>query len=158
LETMAGKGSEVGRTFEELARIYDGVVYNEKLRVCFDTCHTSDSGYDIIHHFDDVIREFDQILGKDQIAVFHINDSKNVPGAAKDRHANIGFGEIGFDALNAIVRHPDFEEIPKILETPYVPDLEDKKKSYAPYKYEIEMLRKGEFDPGLEEKIRNGEK
>ena len=158
LETMSGKGSEVGRTFEELARIYDGVVYNEKLRVCFDTCHTSDSGYDIIHHFDDVIREFDQILGKDQIAVFHINDSKNVPGAAKDRHANIGFGEIGFDALNAIVRHPDFEEIPKILETPYVPDLEDKKKSYAPYKYEIEMLRKGEFDPGLEEKIRNGEK
>lgn len=158
LETMAGKGSEVGRTFEELARIYDGVVYNEKLRVCFDTCHTSDSGYDIIHHFDDVIREFDQILGKGQIAVFHINDSKNVPGAAKDRHANIGFGEIGFDALNAIVRHPDFEEIPKILETPYVPDLEDKKKSYAPYKYEIEMLRKGEFDPGLEEKIRNGEK
>ena len=158
LETMAGKGSEVGRSFEELARIYDGVVYNEKLRVCFDTCHTSDSGYDIIHHFDDVIREFDQILGKGQIAVFHINDSKNVPGAAKDRHANIGFGEIGFDALNAIVRHPDFEEIPKILETPYVPDLEDKKKSYAPYKYEIEMLRKGEFDPGLEEKIRNGEK
>lgn len=158
LETMAGKGSEVGHTFEELARIYDGVVYNEKLRVCFDTCHTSDSGYDIIHHFDDVIREFDQILGKDQIAVFHINDSKNVPGAAKDRHANIGFGEIGFDVLNAIVRHPDFEEIPKILETPYVPDLEDKKKSYAPYKYEIEMLRKGEFDPGLEEKIRNGEK
>ena len=158
LETMAGKGSEVGRTFEELARIYDGVVYNEKLRVCFDTCHTSDSGYDIIHHFDDVIREFDQILGKGQIAVFHINDSKNVPGAAKDRHANIGFGEIGFDALNAIVRHPDFEEIPKILETPYVPDLEDKKKSYAPYKYEIEMLRKGEFDPGLEEKIRNGGK
>lgn len=158
LETMAGKGSEVGRTFEELARIYDGVVYNEKLRVCFDTCHTSDSGYDIIHHFDDVIGEFDRILGKDQIAVFHINDSKNVPGAAKDRHANIGFGEIGFDALNAIVRHPDFEEVPKILETPYVPDPEDKKKSYAPYKYEIEMLRKGEFDPGLEEKIRNGGK
>ena len=141
LETMAGKGSEVGRTFEELARIYDGVVYNEKLRVCFDTCHTSDSGYDIIHHFDDVIREFDRILGKDQIAVFHINDSKNVPGAAKDRHANIGFGEIGFEALNRIVHHPDFEAVPKILETPYIPDPENKKKSYAPYKYEIEMLR-----------------
>lgn len=158
LETMAGKGSELGRTFEELARIYDGVVYNEKLRVCFDTCHTSDSGYDIIHHFDDVIREFDRILGKDQIAVFHINDSKNVPGAAKDRHANIGFGEIGFEALSRIVHHPDFEAVPKILETPYIPDPENKKKSYAPYKYEIEMLRKGEFDPGLEEKIRNGEK
>lgn len=156
LETMAGKGSEVGRTFEELARIYDGVVYNEKLRVCFDTCHTSDSGYDIIHHFDDVIHEFDRILGKDQIAVFHINDSKNVPGAAKDRHANIGFGEIGFDALNRIVHHPDFEEIPKILETPYIPDPVNKKKSYAPYKYEIEMLRKGKFDPKLEEKARNG--
>lgn len=154
LETMAGKGSEVGRTFEELARIYDGVVYNEKLRVCFDTCHTSDSGYDIIHHFDDVIGEFDRILGKDQIAVFHINDSKNVPGAAKDRHANIGFGEIGFEALNRIVHHPDFEAVPKILETPYIPDPENKKKSYAPYKYEIEMLRKREFDPELEEKIR----
>ncbi|NDO68184.1 deoxyribonuclease IV [Schaedlerella arabinosiphila] len=154
LETMAGKGSEVGRTFEELARIYDGVVYNEKLRVCFDTCHTSDSGYDIIHHFDDVIREFDRILGKDQIAVFHINDSKNVPGAAKDRHANIGFGEIGFEALSRIVHHPDFEAVPKILETPYIPDPENKKKSYAPYKYEIEMLRKVEFDPELEEKVR----
>ena len=154
LETMAGKGSEVGRTFEELARIYDGVVYNEKLRVCFDTCHTSDSGYDIIHHFDDVIGEFDRILGKDQIVVFHINDSKNVPGAAKDRHANIGFGKIVFEALNRIVHHPDFEAVPKILETPYIPDPENKKKSYAPYKYEIEMLRKREFDPELEEKIR----
>ena len=90
----------------------------------------------------------------DQIAVFHINDSKNVPGAAKDRHANIGFGEIGFEALNRIVHHPDFEAVPKILETPYIPDPENKKKSYAPYKYEIEMLRKGEFDPELEEKIR----
>ena len=76
LETMAGKGSEIGRSFEELARIYDGVICNEKLRVCFDTCHTSDAGYDIIHHFDDVIDKFDQILGKEQIAVFHINDSK----------------------------------------------------------------------------------
>ena len=156
LETMAGKGSEVGRTFEELSRIYDGVVYNEKLRVCFDTCHTSDGGYDIIHHFDDVIDEFDRILGKDQIAVFHINDSKNVPGAAKDRHANIGFGEIGFEALNYIVHHPDFEDVPKILETPYIPDPENEKKSYAPYKYEIEMLRNGKFDPELQEKIRNG--
>ena len=96
LETMAGKGSEIGRTFEELARIYDGVVHNEKLRVCFDTCHTSDSGYDIIHRFDDVIREFDHILGKEQIAVFHINDSKNVPCAEKDRNEYIGFGQKGF--------------------------------------------------------------
>ena len=153
LETMAGKGSEIGRTFEELARIYDGVVHNEKLRVCFDTCHTSDSGYDIIHRFDDVIREFDHILGKEQIAVFHINDSKNVPGAAKDRHENIGFGQIGFDALNYIVRHPDFEDIPKILETPWIPSPDDRKKSYPPYKHEIAMLRKGVFDPGLKEKV-----
>ena len=153
LETMAGKGSEIGRTFEELARIYDGVVHNEKLRVCFDTCHTSDSGYDIIRRFDDVIREFDHILGKEQIAVFHINDSKNVPGAAKDRHENIGFGQIGFDALNYIVRHPDFEDVPKILETPWIPSPDDRKKSYPPYKYEIAMLRKGVFDPGLKEKV-----
>ena len=153
LETMAGKGSEIGRTFEELARIYDGVVHNEKLRVCFDTCHTSDSGYDIIRRFDDVIREFDHILGKEQIAVFHINDSKNVPGAAKDRHENIGFGQIGFDALNYIVRHPDFENVPKILETPWIPSPDDRKKSYPPYKHEIAMLRKGVFDPGLKEKV-----
>lgn len=153
LETMAGKGSEIGRTFEELARIYDGVKYNDRLRVCFDTCHTSDSGYDIVHRFDDVIGEFDRIIGKDQIAVFHINDSKNIPGAAKDRHENIGFGEIGFDAISRIVRHPDFEDVPKILETPYIPSPATPKKSYAPYKYEIEMLRKGIFDPGLKEKI-----
>ena len=153
LETMAGKGSEIGRTFEELARIYDGVTYNEKLRVCFDTCHTSDSGYDIIRRFDDVIREFDHILGKEQIAVFHINDSKNAPGAAKDRHENIGFGQIGFDALNYIVRHPDFENVPKILETPWIPSPDDRKKSYPPYKHEIAMLRKGVFDPGLKEKV-----
>ena len=153
LETMAGKGSEIGRTFEELARIYDGVTHNNKLRVCFDTCHTSDSGYDIIHHFDDVMEEFDRIIGKDQIAVFHINDSKNVPGAAKDRHENIGFGQIGFDALNYIVSHPDFEAIPKILETPYIPSPTAPRKSYAPYKHEIRMLRNGEFEPGMKEQI-----
>lgn len=153
LETMAGKGSEVGRTFQELARIYDGVKYNDKLRVCFDTCHTNDSGYDIIHHFDDVVEEFDRILGKKQIAVFHINDSKNVPGAAKDRHANIGFGEIGFDALHRIVHHKDFKNVPKILETPYVPSPTKEKKSYAPYKYEIEMLRSGKFDKNMLKRI-----
>lgn len=153
LETMAGKGSEIGRSFEELARIYDGVIYNEKLRVCFDTCHTNDSGYDIVHDFDHVLDQFDRILGKDQIAVFHINDSKNPMGAAKDRHANIGFGEIGFDAISHIVHHPDFENVPKILETPYIPDPENAKKSYAPYTYEIEMLRNNRFDPDLPAKI-----
>ena len=153
LETMAGKGSEIGRSFEELARIYDGVKYNSKHRVCFDTCHTSDSGYDIIHHFDDVMDEFDRILGKEQIAVFHINDSKNKPGAQKDRHENTGFGHIGFDALNYIVHHPDFQDIPKILESPYVPSPTLPKKSYAPYKYEIDMLRKGVFNPHMKEDI-----
>lgn len=143
LETMAGKGSEIGKSFEELARIYDGVTHNKKLRVCFDTCHTSDSGYDIIHNFDGVIEEFDRILGKDQIAVFHINDSKNPPGASKDRHANIGQGEIGFEALSYIVHHPDFMHVPKILETPYIPDAQNPKKSYPPYKEEIARLRAG---------------
>lgn len=153
LETMAGKGSEIGRSFEELARIYDGVIHSNKLRVCFDTCHTSDSGYDIINHFDEVIEDFDRIIGKDQIAVFHINDSKNIPGSAKDRHENIGFGQIGFNALNHIVHHPDFEDIPKILETPYIPSPSDPGKSYAPYKYEIAMLRRGIFEPDLKERI-----
>lgn len=155
LETMAGKGSEIGRSFEELARIYDGVKYNDKLRVCFDTCHTHDAGYDIKNDFDGVVEQFDRVLGKEQIAVFHINDSKNVQGAGKDRHENIGFGEIGFEALNKIVHHPDFAEVPKILETPYVtaePDSKDK--SLAPYKEEIAMLRAGVFEPELYEKIR----
>ncbi len=140
LETMAGKGTEIGRTFEELAAVYDGVVHNDKLRVCFDTCHTHDAGYDIVHDFDGVISHFDKIIGKDQIAVFHINDSKNPCGSAKDRHANIGDGEIGFQALHHIVHHPDFLEIPKILETPYLTDTEDAKKKYPPYKDEIEKL------------------
>ena len=155
LETMAGKGSEIGRTFEELARIFDKVTYNEKRRVCFDTCHTHDSGYDIVHDFDGVMEQFDKIIGKDRIAVFHINDSKNVRGAAKDRHANIGFGELGFDTLSYIIHHKDFEEIPKILETPYIPSPTKEKKSYAPYKYEIEMLRNNTFDPDVMEHIIN---
>lgn len=140
LETMAGKGTEIGRNFEELAAIYDGVVHSDKLRVCFDTCHTHDAGYDIVHNFDGVMEDFDKFLGKDQIAIFHINDSKNICGASKDRHANIGDGEIGFDALHAIVHHPDFTEIPKILETPYLADPSDAKKKYPPYKEEIARL------------------
>lgn len=153
LETMAGKGTEIGRSFEEIARIYDGVVYNDKLRVCFDTCHTNDSGYDVKNNFDGMIDEFDRILGKDQIAVFHINDSKNPMGARKDRHANIGFGTIGFDALHTIVHHPDFENVPKILETPYIPSSENSKKSFPPYREEIQMLRCGQFNSRLQEEI-----
>ncbi len=141
LETMAGKGSEIGRSFEELAAIYDGVTKKDRLRVCFDTCHTHDSGYDIVQDFDGVIEQFDHILGKDQIAVFHINDSKNPRGAKKDRHENLGKGAIGFEALNRIVHHPDFADIPKILETPWIPIDGDKKNTRAPYKEEIAMLR-----------------
>lgn len=141
LETMAGKGSEIGRTFEELARIYDGVAKKDRLRICFDTCHTHDSGYDIINDPEGVFARFDQILGKDQIAVFHINDSKNPCGSAKDRHENLGKGCIGFDALNRIVHHPDFQDVPKILETPWIPIDNDPKNTRAPYKEEIAMLR-----------------
>lgn len=143
LETMAGKGSEIGRSFEELAAIYDGVQYNDKLRVCFDTCHTHDAGYDIVHDFDGVIGAFDRLLGKDQIAVFHINDSKNACGAAKDRHENIGKGQIGFQPLYDIVHHPDFMDVIKILETPYIPSADNPEKKVAPYKEEIAMLRGG---------------
>lgn len=141
LETMAGKGSEIGRSFEELAAIYDGVAKKDRLRVCFDTCHTHDSGYDIVQDFDGVIEQFDHVLGRDQIAVFHINDSKNPRGAKKDRHENLGKGAIGFETLNRIVHHPDFADIPKILETPWIAIDGDPKNTRAPYKEEIALLR-----------------
>ncbi|MDE7132350.1 MAG: deoxyribonuclease IV [Lachnospiraceae bacterium] len=141
LETMAGKGSEIGRSFEELASIYDKVTHSDKLRVCMDTCHLNDSGYDIVNDFDGVIDQFDQLIGKSQIALFHINDSKNERGAAKDRHANIGEGTIGTEALRYIVHHPDFIHLPKILETPYIPSLTDPDKKVPPYKEEIMLLR-----------------
>ncbi|MFQ9985469.1 MAG: deoxyribonuclease IV [Lachnospiraceae bacterium] len=156
LETMAGKGSEIGRTFEELARIYDGVHRNDRLRVCFDTCHTNDSGYDLVGDYDHVMEQFDRILGCGQIAVFHINDSKNPRSASKDRHENIGFGTIGFEALYRVVTDPNFTDIPKILETPYVALPGDNKRSLAPYRYEIAMLRSGSFDPQLIERIQAG--
>lgn len=143
LETMAGKGTEIGRSFQELAAIYDKVTHNEKLRICFDTCHTHDAGYDIKNNFDEVIEELNHYIGKEQIAVFHINDSKNERGAKKDRHANIDDGFIGFSALNYIVHHKDFEGIPKILETPYVPSASDPKKKFPPYKEEIARFKQG---------------
>ena len=142
LETMAGKGTEVGRTFEQLAAIIDGVVHNEKLSVCFDTCHTHDAGYAVSTDFDSVLNEFDKIIGIDRLKVLHINDSKNVLGARTDRHENIGFGHIGFDALYRIVHHPQLTDVPKILETPYI----GLDKAMPPYKQEIEMLRTGCFD------------
>ncbi len=155
LETMAGKGTECGRNFEELGEIINGVKDNSRLSVCFDTCHTHDAGYKTKDDFDSVIEEFDRLVGKEKISVFHINDSKNEISASKDRHENIGFGYIGFDALNKIVNHPDFMDIPKILETPYVaPVDEPKNKIYPPYKEEIEMFRNQKFDPEILNKIR----
>lgn len=141
LETMAGKGSELGCTFEELAQIMDGVRYNDKLRICFDTCHVNDSGYDLVNDLDGVMTRFDKIIGKEKIAVFHINDSKNPLGARKDRHENIGKGYIGFDTLNTIVHLPEFKNIPKILETPYIPDPANPENKCAPYKEEISLFR-----------------
>lgn len=151
LETMAGKGSEIGRTFEELHAIIEGVTHNERLSVTFDTCHVHDAGYDIKNDFDGVLNEFDKIIGIERIKVLHINDSKNERGAHKDRHENFGFGHIGFDALSYIVNHSEFKDIPKILETPFVGP--DKKNRNAPYKYEIDMIKSGTFDPNLLYKI-----
>ncbi|MCM3722022.1 deoxyribonuclease IV [Solibacillus isronensis] len=152
LETMAGKGTEIGRTFEELARIIDGVTNNERLSICMDTCHIHDAGYDIVNDFDGVLNDFDKIIGLDRLKVLHVNDSKNVCGAAKDRHENIGFGEIGFDAMHYIVHHPQLMHLPKILETPFVgPDAKNKK---APYSHEIAMLRNSEFQPALIDAMR----
>lgn len=151
LETMAGKGTEIGRTFEELATIIDGVTLNEKLSVTFDTCHTNDAGYNIKEDFDGVLHEFDKVIGLDRLKVVHVNDSKNPQGSHKDRHANIGFGTIGFEVLNRIVHHEKLAHLPKILETPYVG--EDKKNKKAPYGFEIAMLKKQTFDPLLLEKI-----
>lgn len=140
LETMAGKGSEIGRTFEELAQIYDKVKYNDKLRICLDLCHLNDAGYDVKNDFDGVIDRFDKLIGRQNAVVIHINDSKNELGAAKDRHANIGQGTIGLEAIRYVVHHPDFMQLPKILETPYIPSPEDPDKKVAPYKEEIQML------------------
>lgn len=153
LETMAGKGSECGRTFEELAKIIDGVTHNEKLSICMDTCHIHDAGYNIVEDFDSVLNEFDKLVGVDRIKVLHVNDSKNERGASKDRHENIGFGHIGFDALSYVVHHPQLMDIPKILETPFVG--EDKNDKKAPYKFEIEMLRNKSFDKDVLAKIMN---
>lgn len=149
LETMAGKGTELGRSFEELARIIDGVTFNEKLSVTLDTCHVYDAGYDIVNDFDGVLNEFDKIIGLDRLKVLHINDSKNPFKSHKDRHANIGQGSIGFDVLNSIVHHPQLSAIPKILETPWVPIPDNEKKKLAPYKFEIEMFKNERFDENL---------
>ena len=141
LETMAGKGSEMGRTFDQIQYMIENTKHSSLLGVCLDTCHIHDAGYDLTH-FDDILEEFDQKIGLDRLLVVHVNDSKNERGAHKDRHENIGYGYIGFETLNQIVHHPKLKDVPKILETPYI----DGK---APNREEIEMFMHQTFNSGL---------
>ena len=144
LETMAGKGNEMGKTFEELKEIIDLIDDKKRVSVCFDTCHTHDAGYDIKNDFEGVIKHFDEVVGKEFISVFHINDSKNMQGAAKDRHENLGYGYIGFDSLLKVIYHKDFMQLPKILETPYI-------EGNPPYQFEIAMIKSKAFQEGWKE-------
>ena len=154
LETMAGKGNEIGRSFEELKSIIDRVKFKDKIGVCLDTCHLNDAGYDM-SKFDDVLNLFDKIIGIDKIGCIHVNDSKNIISSHKDRHENIGFGTIGFDNLMNIIYNDKLTNVPKILETPYVTrDDNSKEREYPPYKYEIEMIRNRIFDKNLIKNIR----
>lgn len=148
LETMAGKGTEVGSKLEEIREIIDNINDQQHIGVCLDTCHLSDAGYDL-ENFDKFLETFDSLIGIDKIGCIHINDSKNPKASHKDRHENFGFGKIGFDILIKIIYNEKLEEVPKILETPYV------EHEYAPYKYEIEMIRNKKFDENLLEKIKN---
>lgn len=147
LETMAGKGSEVGSKFEELKQIIDKVKLKDKVKVCIDTCHMNDAGYDI-SKFDQVLEEFDNIIGIENILVAHINDSKNLINTHKDRHENIGYGTIGFDNLLSVIYNEKLKNVPKILETPYVD-------SYPPYKFEIEEIMNKRFNDNLIDDIKN---
>lgn len=144
LETMAGKGTEIGRTFNEIKAIIDLITNKERIGVCLDTCHINDAGYDLVNNYENVLNEFNQIIGFNYLKVIHLNDSKNIVGSHKDRHENIGFGTIGFETLHKIAIDKRFEDIPKILETPYLKD--GSKDGIAPYKKEIEMLRTNQFD------------
>ena len=138
LETMAGKGHEIGITFEQIREIIDKCEFKERLGVCLDTCHINDAGYDIKNDFEGVLNHFDKVIGLDKLLVVHVNDTKNPIGAHKDRHENIGYGYLGFDTLYQVVHNPRLKGIPMILETPYYNEK-------APYKQEIEMLRSGKF-------------
>ncbi|MDO8168162.1 deoxyribonuclease IV [Candidatus Phytoplasma melaleucae] len=139
LETMAGKGNEIGCCFQELRDIIDLIDDKKRISVCFDTCHVFDSGYDIKDHFELVMQDFDSIINLKYLSVFHINDSKNDLGSKKDRHANIGYGSIGFMPLMKIIYHPSFLHIPKILETPFINE-------EPPYKQEIDMIKQKKFN------------
>ena len=147
LETMAGKGTEVGSTFEQIKAIMD-YVDSDRVKVCLDTCHIFDAGYDIVNHYDEVILELDKIIGIPNIKVIHLNDSKNPLASHKDRHENIGLGNIGFNALMRFVNDERFNDIPKILETPYVKD-PNSTNQYEPYKDEIIMIKNGVFNKQL---------
>lgn len=155
LETMAGKGSEIGVNFNELKQIMDGVNYD--LGICLDTCHLNDAGYDITN-FDQILDEIDNIMGLDKVQCIHINDSKNDVNSHKDRHSNIGFGYLGFDTIIKVIFNERLKNVPKILETPYVPLQDDGDKIYPPYKFEIEMIKAKKFNPNLIEDIRNSYK
>lgn len=154
LETMAGKGTEVGVSFEELKTIIDGIKNKPRIGICLDTCHINDAGYDV-SNFNSVLDKFDEVIGLDYLQCIHINDSKNICGSHKDRHANIGFGTIGFDNLINVIYNKRIENIPKILETPYVGESDDdKNRLYPPFMFEIEMIRNKKFDDMLLDKIR----
>ena len=148
LETMAGKGTEIGSKLEEIKQIIDLVDNKDLIGVCLDTCHLSDAGYDL-SDFNKFLDMFDEIIGIDKIGCVHVNDSKNENGAHKDRHENFGFGHVGFDLLLKVIYNERLENVPKILETPYVD------REYPPYKYEIEMIKNKKFDEDLIDKIRN---
>ncbi len=155
LETMAGKGTEIGISFEEIKKIIDGVKHSNRIKVCLDTCHINDAGYKV-ENFDQVLEEFDEVIGLDKLACLHINDSKNELGAGKDRHDNFGLGTIGFDNLIKVIYHPLLKDIPKILETPYVTENDvSKERLYPPYKFEIAMIKNNKFNHNLLEDIRN---
>ena len=155
LETMAGKGTECGRTIEELAYIINKVNKKDQIGVCVDTCHINDGGYNV-SEFDKYLDEFDKQIGIERIKCVHINDSKNEQGSHKDRHANFGLGSLGFDALINVIYNERIENIPKILETPYIGDTDDsKERIYPPYKYEIEMIRNKKFNNNFLNDIRN---
>ena len=154
LETMAGKGTELGKTFEQLKTIIDGINTQERIGVCLDTCHLNDAGYDV-KNFDELLDKFDKIIGIDKIGCIHINDSKNEKASHKDRHENIGLGTIGFDNLIKIIYHEKLKKVPKILETPYISIDGGKDRTYAPYKFEIDMIKKQKYNKNLLEDIRN---
>ena len=154
LETMAGKGTELGKTFEEIKTIIDGVKNKERLLVCLDTCHLNDAGYDL-NDLDRLLDNFDKIIGLNKIGCIHINDSKNEKGAHKDRHENIGFGTIGFEKKIKIIYNEKLKEVPKILETPYVSISGGKDRTFPPYKKEIEMIKEKKYNPNLLEDIRD---